>query len=810
MDLRRTKSARVAIVTWAVAAGAAVSVPAMGAEPDTGGKPPSAVDALFEKYCASCHNTTDWAGGLALDALDWSHIGTEAESVEKIVAKLRAGVMPPHGKARPARAELLEVVRIIESQVDRAAAAKPHGIAPPGAHRLNRREYANAIRDLLALDIDPASMLPVDDSSYGFDNIAGTLGSSPALVGAYVSAASKISRLALGHETEPKLATYTAPPDYSQERHVEGLPFGTRGGLKVQHYFPADGEYVFNWTPIRTNAGGIFGNSRGEKLELTVDGRVVKVYDIDAEIERNSPKDDYPVRVPVQAGMRTVGLTFVSLSDAPRDDLNTHFERTTLTQNLDGFNFAPHVNSMTIAGPYGGKRPASTVSRDRILICKPAQASEEARCASRILADLAQRAFRRPVGDEDLKAILALYQSARDQGGDFEDGVRLGLQMILSDPHFIYRTEPAPQNVAAGQSWAISDIELASRLSFFLWSTIPDRELLAVARSGKLREPKVLERQVKRMLADPRSQELVRNFVGQWLQLRNLNASAPVADIFPDFDDNLRQDFRTEVEMLFASLVREDRSVKELLDARYTFLNERLARHYGIPNVYGSHFRRVELGPEFDMRRGLLGKGAILTVTSNADRTSTIRRGMWVDVNILGVRPPDPPPNTPGLAAEEENANPGKKRQTLRERMTEHARNPSCASCHQMMDPIGFAMESFDGIGRVRTSDGGQPLDLSGWLVDGTKFNGVSQLRDALMDYSPEFVKTMTIRLMTYALGRGVEYYDMPVVRGILKEANARNDRFSAIVLGIVQSEPFQKNQVVPAATTLATAQGAP
>ncbi|MEJ0035811.1 MAG: DUF1592 domain-containing protein [Gammaproteobacteria bacterium] len=755
------------------------------------------VEKLFDTHCSECHNATDWAGGLALDTLDVAHIGEEAETGEKIIAKLRAGVMPPYGKHRPLRSELLAAVNVIEAKIDEAAAQAPASIPPPGVHRLNRREYANAIRDLLALEIDPGSMLPVDDSSYGFDNIAGTLGSSPALVGAYVSAASKISRLALGHETEPKLATYHAAPDYSQDRHIEGLPFGTRGGLMVRHYFPADGEYVFNWTPVRTNAGGIFGNTAGEKLELSVDGQTVKVYDIDAEIERNSPKDEHPVRIAVRAGMRTVGLTFVSLAESPRDDLNAHFERTTLTQNLDGFNFAPHVNSMTILGPYSGKRPASTASRDKALTCRPAQPAEETACASKIFTDLALRAFRRPIGDDDLKAILALYRKTREQGGDFEEGVQIGLQLILSDPHFIYRTEPAPAGVAPGQSWAVSDLELASRLSFFLWSTIPDQELLNLASAGKLREPRVLEQQVRRMLADPRSQELVSNFVGQWLQLRNLNAAAPVADIFPNFDDNLRQDFRTEVEMLFASLLHEDRSVRELLDARYSFLNERLARHYGIPNVYGSQFRRVELGPEFDMRRGLLGKGAILTVTSNADRTSTIRRGQWVDVNILGVRPPDPPPNVPGLAAQEENPAGGKKLQTLRQRMTEHATNPACAACHQMMDPIGFAMESFDGIGRVRTKDAGQSLDLSGWLVDGTRFNGVSQLREALMTYSPEFIKTMTIRLMTYALGRGVEYYDMPVVRSILKDADARDDRFSALVLGIVKSDSFQKNQAV-------------
>ncbi len=759
-----------------------------------------AAQATFQSYCVSCHNTEDWAGGLALDEVNVARIGDQAEIGEKIVAKLRAGLMPPHGKKRPERAEALRVVGTLESALDAAAAHRPPHVAAPGVHRLNRQEYANAIEDLLGLEIDPAALLPVDDSSFGFDNMAGSLGSSPALVSAYVSAASKISRLALGLETEPKLVNYQAPPDYSQRRHVEGMPFGSRGGLLVEHDFPATGDYVFNWTPVRTNAGGIFGNTTGEKLELSIDGRRVKLYDIDKEVDRNSQRDRHDVRVRVEAGPHTVALTFLSLTDAPNDDLNAHFERTTLTQNLDGFSFSPHVNSLSINGPFAVTAPSDTPTSRKIVFCHPVRPEEEEPCARRILGALAHRAFRRPITNDDLRTLMSLYRSGRAAGGNFMSGVQLGLQMVLSDPSFIYRSEPPPAEARAEIPFPVTDLELASRLSFFLWSSIPDDELLDLATSGRLHEPRVLEREVYRMLADARSQRLIHNFAGQWLQLRNLSAAAPVADIFPDFDDNLREDMRTEVEMLVASLLTENRSVRTLLDANYTFLNERLARHYGIPNVYGSQFRRVVLPPEFDARRGLLGKAAILTLTSNADRTSTIRRGQWIDINILGVRPPDPPPNVPGLAAQETHA--GSRGQTLRQRMTAHAVNPACAACHQMMDPLGFALEGFDGIGKVRTTDAGQKLDLSGSLVDGTRFEGASQLRQALMQYAPEFVLTLTQRLLTYALGRGVEYADMPTVRAIVREADRQDDRLSAIIVAIVKSEPFLKSELTPASVT--------
>jgi len=770
--------------------GWAVGAQAADAGPDA---KDTAVGAMFGKYCVSCHNFTDWAGGLALDGFDLSDIGNQAEEGEKIVLKLRAGMMPPHGEDRPDAKTVAAAVDTLEAKLDAAAAAHPM-LPPPGLHRLNRQEYADAVRDLLGVDVDVSSMLPVDDSNYGFDNIAGTLGSSPALIEAYVSAASKISRTALGDVLEPRQVNYSAAPDLSQDDHVEDASFGSRGGLVIEHYFPADGEYVINWAPVRSNAGGLFGETTGEKLELSIDGQRVKLYDIDKEVSRSDHEDHHEVRVKVKAGTRKVQLAFVSLTSIPRDDLNEHFERTTLTQSVGGFIFSAHVNMMSISGPFNAVRPEHTASRDKIFVCRPSNAAEEEPCARTILSSLARQAYRRPVTSGDMTTLMSIYSSERQSGGNFEDGIQLGLQLILADPNFIYRTEPVPANVAAGKTYPVSDLELASRLSFFLWSSIPDNELLTVASQGKLRDPGVLEAQVTRMLKDPRSHALVTNFAAQWLQLRNLGASSPVADIFPDFDDNLRQAFTTEVEMFFESIMREDRSVVDLLDADYTFLNDRLARHYGIPGVYGSQFRRVKLGPEFDMRRGLLGKGAILTVTSNADRTSTIRRGQWVDINLLGVRPPDPPPNVPGLAAQEEHGGVAKL-QTLRDRMTEHATNPACAACHQMMDPVGFALESFNAIGQWRNDEYGQKLDLSGWLVDGTKFDGPSQLREALMRFAPQFVQTMTIRLMTYALGRGVEYYDMPTVRSVVKEADAKGDKFSAFVMAIVESAPFQNNQ---------------
>jgi hypothetical protein len=766
-----------------------------------------ATRALLDKYCVTCHNQKLKTAGLMLDQADLGRIGEHAELWEKAVRKLRAGMMPPLGLPRPEAAAMDQAAAYLENEIDRAA-AKPH-LAGPAVHRVNRTEYANAIRDLLALDIDAAAYLPADDASYGFDNVASGLGVSPALVEGYVSAAAKISRLALGHETAPSRKIYRIREDYSQEDHVEGLSFGTRGGILIHHYFPADGEYSISWDPVRTTVGALYGgDSLDEQLELTIDGMRVKLFKIGADVPITTTHDKNDVRVAVKAGPRHVALAFLATTYIPNVDLNRHYQRSILDDNvIDGFTFTPQISSVTISGPYDGRRPTGTPSRDKILVCHPSGAPEELPCARKILTTLARQAYRRPLTDGDTERLLSFYQTGRS-GGDFEDGIERGIQFILAHPEFVFRTEAGPGNLQADQPYRVNDLKLAARLSFFLWSTGPDDQLLNLASAGKLNDPAVLEQQVRRMIADPRARELARNFAGQWLQLRTLQGAAPAGTLFPDFDDNLRQGFRTEAEMFFESIVREDRGALDLLNGDYTFLNERLARHYGIPNVYGSQFRRVTLGADFEMRRGLLGKGAILLATSISDRTSPVQRGKWVLMNILGVIPPDPPPNVPPLKP---SGSGQVVEQTMRQRMEEHRQNAACASCHKMMDPIGFTLENFDAVGRWRARDAGTPLDVSGQLTDGTKIEGPVGLRQALDRYSPQFMRTFTEKLLTYALGRGVEYQDMPAVRTIVREA-ARNDyRFSSLVLGIVTSAPFQMNRVgQPVGQALSPAKAAP
>jgi hypothetical protein len=748
--------------------------------------------AVLDQYCVTCHNQKLKTAGLMLDKLDLAQVGEHTEPWEKVVRKLRAGMMPPAGLPRPNAAAYEALTVALENELDRAAASHPH-LPAPAIHRVNRTEYTNAIRSLLALDIDAAAFLPADDSSYGFDNVASGLGVSPALVEGYVEAASKISRLALGHETAPARKVYHVREDYSQEEHIEGLPFGTRGGMLIHHYFPADGEYAISWDPVRTTVGGLYGgDSEDEQAEVLMDGARIKVFRIGKDVPIASLRDKNEVRVPVKAGERTVGVTFLATTYVPNVDLNRHYHRSILDDNLvDGFTFTPQVSSVTISGPYNGVRPKDTPSRAKIFICQPTGASSELPCARKILTALAREAYRRPITDSDTESLMNLYQAGRN-AGDFEDGIERGVEFILAHPEFVFRAEDGPANVKPGQAYRISDMELASRLAYFFWSSGPDDELIRVAAQGKLRDSGVLEQQIRRMLKDQRTHELVKNFAGQWLQLRVMQSSTPEGIDYPDFDDNLRQAFRTEAEMFFESIVREDRSIIDLLNGDYTFVNERLAAHYGIPNVYGSQFRRVKLDGDFDVRRGLLGKGGIELVTSVSDRTSPVQRGKWVMTNILGVVPPDPPPNVPAL---KETAAGGAGPLTLRQQMEAHRANPACAGCHKMMDPIGFAMENFDGIGKWRTKEAGQNVNASGQLTDGTKISGVVDLRNALLSYSPQFARTVTEKLLTYALGRGVEYQDMPVVRAIVREA-ARNDyRFSALIDGIVKSEPFQMNR---------------
>ncbi len=759
---------------------------------------------LIDQYCVTCHNQRLKTAGLMLDKADVNHVGDQAEIWEKVVRKLRAGMMPPQGMPRPEAAKYSSLMVTLENELDQAAASRPK-LVTPSAHRMNRTEYANAIRELLDLDIDPSVYLPADDSSYGFDNVISGLQLSPAHVEGYVTASAKISRLALGHETGWNRKVYHVREDYSQEDHIEGLPFGTRGGMLIHHYFPADGEYVISFDLVRTTVGSVYGgDSEDEQIEVLLDGQRLKLFKIGKDIPFATNKERNEVKVNVKAGQRTIGVTFLATTVAPQVDLNRHYKRSILDDNLvDGFMFTPQVSSVTVAGPNNGTRPTDTPSRAKILICHPANQAEELPCAKQIVLALARRAYRRPVTDRDTEILLSRYQAGRNSG-DFEDGIEQALELILAHPEFVFRTEDGPAGVKPGQPYRIGDLELASRLSYFLWSQGPDDELIKLASQGKLKDPAVLDGQVHRMLSDPKAHELVKNFAGQWLELRVLQSSTPEGTIYPDFDDNLRTAFRTESEMFFESILREDRSVIDLLNADYTFVNERLAAHYGIPNVYGSQFRRVTLSGDLDVRRGLLGKGSLELVTSIADRTSPVQRGKWVLMNILGTIPPDPPPNVPSL---KEASGGNQPEQTMRQRMEAHRANPACASCHKMMDPIGFALENFDGIGKWRTAQGGQKLDATGVLVDGTKINGVVSLRDALVRYSPQFVRTFTEKMMIYGLGRGVDYDDMPVVRAIVRDAAKDNYRFSSIVLGIVKSEPFQMNRKPDAPANVALRQ---
>jgi len=757
--------------------------------------------ALFNQYCVVCHSQAAKKAGMepaqhiTLDNLDLAHVGDHAEQWERVVRKVRAGMMPPAGMRRPDPATLESMIAWLENELDRNAVTT---LPPPGLHRLNRTEYANAIRDLLALEVDPTKYLPPDDSTRGFDNVAGALTLSPALLEGYTSAAGKISRAALGDVTSPTQSVYRVPEDTSQDYHIAGMPFGTRGGLLAKHDFPADGDYSIKITPIsKGNMGntGPFGEITGEKLEVLLDGARLKLFDWDKE--RTREDGTFNLKFPAKAGMHTVAVTFLATNYAPGNDLDEHFLRSTIeTGGLPGFKFFPHIGKIRVDGPENARGASDTETRRKIFVCHPANPAQETACAQQIVSTLARRAFRRPVASEDTEMLMGFYQQGRNQGGDFDHGVEMALRRILVDPEFYFRKEAEPASVAAGKPYRISDLELASRLSFFLWSSIPDDELLSLAAQNKLHESAVLEQQVRRMLSDTRSNQLVLNFAGQWLSLRGLQTQSPVTAEFPDFDDNLRQAMRKETEMLVDSIVHEDRSVIDLIDANYTFLNERLARHYGIPNIYGSAFRRVTLSPEFEMRRGLLGKGSFLTVSSQPARTSPVQRGKTVMQVFLGVEPPSPPPNVPPLKAQDSTVHGGAK-PTMRQQMEMHRSVEPCASCHKIMDPIGFSLENFDAIGEWRTTDDGSPIDPAGQLVDGTRMNGVAGLREALLRYSPQFMRVVAEKLMIYALGRGTEYYDMPLVRSIVHEAEKNNYRFSSLVLGVVKSEPFQMNEKI-------------
>jgi hypothetical protein len=787
----------------------------------TPGSSGAAQRALLNQYCVTCHNERVKTANLMLDALDVARIGDNAAVWEKVVRKLRAGMMPPAGSRRPDRATYQSLISWLENELDRNATVHA---PPPGLHRLNRTEYANVLRDLLDLEIDPAKYLPSDDSTHGFDNIAGALGISSTLVEAYVSAASKISRLALGFPEPPTLMVYRAPADTTQDYHIEGMPFGTRGGLLVRHLFPSDGEYTVTVTPIfgdnMSPAG--FGSIPCEQIEILLDGERLQLLDwqgggrapaANCRGQRQGPgrsgqagpeaffggRGGSPMRVRFRttAGMHTVGATFLQTNLAPVLDLDRHFARSTVqTGPTPGYTFFPHVGTLRLEGPYEATAAKDSPSRRRIFVCRPAAPAGEEPCARKIVASLGSRAFRRPVGPADIDVLMEFYRAGRAEG-EFDRGIELALARILASPQFIYRVEEEPANLKPGDVYRISDTDLASRLSFFLWSAGPDDELMRLATAGRLKDPAVLEQQARRLLGDQRSEALAINFAGQWLNLRGLQSAGPLPMLYPDFDDPLRQAMRREVELLFETIVREDRNVVELLNADYTFVNERLARHYGMPNVYGSQFRRVPLGPGMEVRQGLLGKGAILTTTSKPERTSPVTRGKWIMTNLLGVSPPDPPADVPPLKPRSADAAGHTKDQTMRAKMLEHRVRADCVQCHRLMDPIGFALENFDAIAAWRSHDEGVPIDATGELFDNTRIDGPVALRSWLSGYSSQFVSVVTEKLLIYALGRGVEYQDMPLVRSITREAAASDNKFSALVVGIVKSRPFQMNAKV-------------
>jgi mono/diheme cytochrome c family protein len=759
--------------------------------------------ALLDQYCVTCHSDRLKTANLSLEHLDLANVGDDPALWERVVRKLRAGVMPPPDVRRPTLAEYEGLRDFLEAQLDRHAAGRVN----PGAvvlHRLNRTEYANAIRDLLDLRIDVASLLPPDDSANGFDNIAGSLTISPTLLESYTTAGARVARTAVGYWKSPTEATYLASSDASQNHRLEGMPFGTRGGIIARHNFPADGEYKFSIQNF-----GIGSFVPGEQLALIIDGERAHVWpyrgvglNVGMTVEADGTLE---VTVPVRAGSRTVGATFIATNYRPSLDIIRHYDRQSLENNqIPQLQYYPAIGFIRIQGPFNAIRPDDSASRRKVFTCHPVAPAQESTCARQILTTLARRAYRRPATAQDVATLMTFFDEGR-KGATFEDGIEYALRLLLTSPHFLVRVEREPVAIRAGQPYRISDLELASRLSFFLWSSIPDDELITVASQGRLHQPIVLEQQVRRMLGDPRSDALVSNFAQQLLYLRNLPATSPDGIFYPNWDDELRQSLKREAELFFESIVREDRGVLDLLTADYTFVNERLARHYGIPNVYGSRFRRVTLPPEMDYRRGLLGKGSFLAVTWTQNfRSSPVKRGVWVLENILGTPPPEPPPNVPAL---EETKSDDGKALTLREQMTRHRAAPTCAGCHKIMDPIGFSLENFDADASWRTKqggNGGSPIDTKVKLYDGQEVDGPSGLRTALLRYSPQFVRMFIEKTMTYALGRGVEYSDMPVVRAIANDVAKDNNRFSAIVLGIVKSNQFQmriKSSEAPVST---------
>ena len=787
---------------------------------------------FLNTYCVTCHNQRAKTAGLMLDTLDADNVGADAATWEKAVVKLRAGLMPPAGARRPSQPVIDSFAASLEGALDRAAAAHPDPGRTEPFHRLNRTEYQNAIRDMLSLDIDATSLLPTDEVSYGFDNIAGVLKLSPLLTERYLNAAQKVARLALGTPGPPGGDLYRIPDQLDQDVRLDGMPPGTRGGVRIDYFVPRDGDYDIKARIGRGIDSDIPHFIGEQNLEISVDGEQVHVFTLpatpdedlnierqvfrapgtarprnikvdangdpipdEAALKRRTLDDNWVIRVPLKAGTHEIRATFLMKTDAVSEGFRKPFLKPYIgrgpTDNRETREGAS-LRSLEIMGPLNPGGAEESASHKRVFACHPSKPGDEAACAKTILSTIARRAYRRPVSESDLRVLLDFYKEGRAKGG-FDAGVELALQRILVSPSFLFRTEFTPDNLRTGEAYRISDLELASRLSFFLWSSIPDDELLDLAVANKLHEPAVLARETRRMLGDARSTAFTANFAGQWLSLRRLPDIVPDPFLFPDYGDTLALAFQKETELFFDSIVREDRPATDLLDASYTFVNGRLAEHYGIPNVKGVNFRRVELAGD-SPRRGLLGKGSILTVTALPNRTSPVVRGKGVLQNILGAPPPDPPPNVPAL---EENGNQVSKTRTTRERLEAHRANGVCASCHKLMDPIGFALENFDAVGKYRVFDENfQPIDNSGVYADGTRIDGLAGLRQVLLGHQRQFLANVTDTLLTYALGRGVEFYDAPSVRAILHDAASQNYRLSSLIVGIVQSAPFQMRRV--------------
>ncbi len=754
---------------------------------------------LLHKYCSDCHNDIDFTASISFQGLKPGDVDSHAKTFEAAIHKLHLGVMPPRDRPQPPEADRERLVAALEAKLDAAAAAHPYAGAIP-VHRLNRAEYGNAVRDLLGLDVDVTSMLPSDGGDFGFDNIAAVLRTSPLLLERYLTAALRVSTLAVGDPTAaPSSTAYKIPIELTQNEHMPGLPLGTRGGTVVHHVFPADANYVLSgrlvWT-VAEGYAGLEGHDRPFEFVVTVDGKQVFTAEVGGPKDHaesvdniNTARADIDKRmtsppIHITAGPHEVGFTWVDRPAVEQNVIQQPLRASLEAHNPSGL---PRLQTANIDGPYDITGVSDNPVRERIFVCHPKSTAEEPACARRIFLTLARHAFRRPVADSDIAAPMAFYDRAREQGEDFDVGIRDGLARILVSPSFLFRAEGDPEDMRAGTTHRITDLELASRLSFFLWSSIPDDELLDLAAAKKLHEPDVLEAQVKRMLADERAEALVDNFTGQWLQLRNLEERVkPDVLMFPNFDENLRQAFRRETEMLFGNVLKENHSVNELLTADYTFVNERLARHYGIPGVYGSRFRKVKLTDP--NRFGLLGQGSLLALTSDGNRTSPVIRGKFINSNFLDDPPPLPPPVVPALEA---SAIAGKP-MTVRQTLERHHRNPVCASCHSIIDPVGFALENYDpvGIWREKTRDG-LPIDSAGILADGTPVNGPVALRNAILSRPDVFPGTVTKKLLIYALGRGLEPADMPVVRAIVADT-APDYRLQSIILDIVKSYPFQ------------------